>query len=184
MLPNHRFRGSCFVALTAPLPTTLLLCVCVCALRAVAPTMANDSFLPLLSDIKKPDGRIINVTHQIPYEIVLDSNGAWKFTNRRGHGAMYSGIQSLQRDWDAVHIGWTGAIYEQILPETSVIQTVSDADKEKLTADLLQLHGCIPLFLDSESVAGHYDGYCKTSKHIVLYTADATHLSQYVCGHC
>lgn len=146
--------------------------------------MANDSFLPLLSDIKKPDGRIINVTHQIPYEIVLDSNGAWKFTNRRGHGAMYSGIQSLQRDWDAVHIGWTGAIYEQILPETSVIQTVSDADKEKLTADLLQLHGCIPLFLDSESVAGHYDGYCKTSKHIVLYTADATHLSQYFCGHC
>lgn len=155
---------SCIPRISSPplLPSTPLFTAI-----STAFTMANDSFIPLLSDIKKPDGRIINVTHQIPYEVTLDSNGSWTFTNRRGHSAMYSGIQSLQKDWVTVHIGWTGAIYKQTLSETSVIQTVSDKDKEQLTADLLRLHGCIPLFLDSESVAGHYDGYCKTSKYAI-----------------
>lgn len=108
--------------------------------------------------------RIVNVTHQIPVEIFEHPGDAsWTFRPRRGHSAMYSGIASLQRDWETIHIGWTGKIYNHH-GEELVARAVQDKQKEKLAQLLQDQHRCIPLFLDSESVAGHYDGYCKTSK--------------------
>ncbi|KAI8149805.1 glycosyltransferase family 20-domain-containing protein [Fennellomyces sp. T-0311] len=124
-----------------------------------------DRFIPLLSTEQKPiDGRIINVTHQIPFEI-KHTGSTWSLAPRRGHGAMYAGIESLRQEWDTLHIGWTGEIYKHSSPEATsaeVVRSVTDDDKTVLADELKRQHACIPLFLDSESVAGHYDGYCKT----------------------
>ncbi|KAG0175237.1 threalose-6-phosphate phosphatase [Apophysomyces sp. BC1015] len=125
--------------------------------------------LPLLpsleADPKRSSGRIINVTHQIPYEITQQGD-SWAMSPRHGHSAMYEGIQSLQHEWETVHIGWIGEIYTQATSESAagltVLQSLSDHHKETLTRTLQDHHNCVPLFLDSESVTGHYDGYCKT----------------------
>ncbi|CEP15235.1 hypothetical protein [Parasitella parasitica] len=132
----------------------------------------NFHFLPLLA----PDnnqGRIIHVTHQIPYQvshdIKEDKRLHWSFTSRHGHAAMYAGMHSLIDEWETLCIGWTGKMYEK---STSSCQDVnlleidesvlSTDEKIAMTTQLQQEHNCIPLFLDSESVAGHYYGYCKT----------------------
>lgn len=122
--------------------------------------------------------RIINVTHQIPYEITFD-NGKWSITSRRGHGAMYGGIHSLQNYWDILYIGWTGQInyikekgmMDEIIEED--IQYLSKEEKDSLNHQLREKYSCIPLFVDSESVSGHYDGYCKTSKVYLFFKIQA-----------
>lgn len=113
-----------------------------------------------ISPTVEKKGRIINLTHQIPYEITLD-DGSWEFTPRRGHGAMYGGIHSLQKSWDVLHIGWTGLINKN---DESIVEDLSETEKNELYNQLKENHSCLPLFVDSESVSGHYDGYCKTSK--------------------
>ncbi|KAI9357742.1 glycosyltransferase family 20-domain-containing protein [Pilaira anomala] len=104
-------------------------------------------------------GRLINVTHQIPYEINSDDTGEWEFTPRRGHGAMYGGIHSLQNTWELVHIGWTGLISKN---NVVIEEDLPQSDKDELYSILKEKHSCLPLFVDSETVSGHYDGYCKT----------------------
>lgn len=135
--------------------------------------------LPLLSKDLPQSGfdRIIHVTHQLPFEISRtdnDDNHQWSFAPRRGHGAMYAGIESLKNEWKSIHIGWTGEIHGQPDAETNNKTTLELAhdDKERLAKDLEEAHGCIPLYLDSESVAGHYDGYCKTSMFLVTSMRD------------
>lgn len=113
-----------------------------------------------ISSAQEKKGRIINVTHQIPYEITLE-DGSWQFAPRRGHGAMYGGIHSLQKSWDILHIGWTGIISNV---DGSAIEQLSETEESCLNKQLREKHLCLPLFVDSESVAGHYDGYCKTSR--------------------
>ncbi|KAI7858774.1 glycosyltransferase family 20-domain-containing protein [Circinella umbellata] len=134
-----------------------------------------DRLLPaLLSSTtgEKPANRIVHVTHQIPFEISQTVTNtpteapSWSLAPRRGHGAMYAGIESLRNEWETVHVGWSGEIYRKHVgsPEaaTTIVQTLNDHDKQVLTKELKEKHACIPLFLDSESVDGHYDGYCKT----------------------
>lgn len=116
-----------------------------------------------------PKGRIINVTHQIPYELSLENN-VWKYTPRRGHGAMYGGIHSLQHEWDILYIGWTGHMnkIQQTLDGhiKEPIDRLSKLHRAELYNELKENYQCIPLFVDSESVSGHYDGYCKTSLYL------------------
>jgi trehalose-6-phosphate synthase len=99
--------------------------------------------------VEKP-GRIINVTHQIPYELSFDKDAQWQFTSRQNHHAMYGGIRSLEQQWQLLYIGWTGQL-----------EGVAEADKQTLVETLRPL-GCLPLFVDTQSVDGHYDGYCKS----------------------
>ncbi|CAO3632902.1 unnamed protein product [Mucor fragilis] len=114
---------------------------------------------------RDPKGRIINVTHQIPYELSLENN-VWQYTPRRGHGAMYGGIHSLQHEWDILYIGWTGQIntiqhkFDGYTKEP--MEHLNKLQKAELYNELKQNYQCIPLFVDGESVSGHYDGYCKT----------------------
>lgn len=127
-------------------------------------------------DISKPNGRrIINVTHQIPFEIhhqgnLLESasSSPWYFSPRRNHEAMNDGIHSLSqhKNWDIIHIGWIGQIiWHSGLDDetTNTNDSLTKQDKYELKRLLWDTHHCIPLFLDTESVNGHYDGYCKTS---------------------
>lgn len=132
---------------------------------------ASLRILPLLSKQQAPSGfdRIVHVTHQLPFEISRTNDSKhWTFSPRRGHGAMYAGIESLKKECKSIHIGWTGEIRGQADAEKNTKTTLELApdDKDRLAKDLQEAHGCIPLYLDSESVAGHYDGYCKTSMFV------------------
>ncbi|KAL7329095.1 hypothetical protein PS15p_207256 [Mucor circinelloides] len=132
----------------------------------------NLQFLPLLAPDKN-QGRIMHVTHQIPYQVTHDIKEDeklhWTFTSRHGHAAMYAGMQSLIDEWETVCIGWTGKMYERSMSSSEDVNqleidesTLSEKEKNAMTIQLQQEHNCIPLFLDSESIAGHYHGYCKT----------------------
>ncbi|KAI8353311.1 glycosyltransferase family 20-domain-containing protein [Choanephora cucurbitarum] len=122
-------------------------------------------YLPLLA-MDRTQGRIIHVTHQIPYEISHDIREDerlhWSFTSRHGHAAMYAGMQSLTDEWETLCIGWTGQMFENKDTEKKEISSLSEREKNAIKTQLKQEHDCIPLFLDSDSVAGHYYGYCKT----------------------
>lgn len=150
--------------------------------------MSSAPIVPVLQlDSKGKQGRMIHVTHQIPYEVTpsrTQQGLAWSFTPRHGHSAMYAGMQSLEPTFETFRIGWTGPIHyqqqqQQPAYDTTAIQVLdtplpfagdNDADqfteeeKYELVQQLYHQYGCLPLFLDNDSVNGHYYGYCKTSK--------------------
>jgi trehalose-6-phosphate synthase len=132
----------------------------------------NFRFLPLLASDKN-EGRIIHVTHQLPFEITHDMKEEkrlhWSFTARHGHAAMYAGMHSLIDEWETLCIGWTGQMFENAKRSSEDLNrceieesSLTKEEKEAMTTQLVQEHNCVPLFLDNESVAGHYHGYCKT----------------------
>ncbi|SAL98687.1 hypothetical protein [Absidia glauca] len=149
--------------------------------------MSSAPIVPLLQlDSKEKQGRLIHVTHQIPYEVTpsrTQQGLTWSFTPRHGHSAMYAGMLSLEPTFETFRIGWTGPIHyqqqqQQQQPcDTTAIQTLdaplpfagdNDADqfteeeKYELVQQLYHQYGCLPLFLDNDSVNGHYYGYCKS----------------------
>ncbi|KAG0740386.1 hypothetical protein G6F62_007284 [Rhizopus arrhizus] len=74
---------------------------------------------------------------------------------------MYAGIQSLADEWKTLSIGWTGQAYEGNSGRCE-LDNLDEQEKETIRVQLEQEYNCIPLFLDNESVLGHYHGYCKT----------------------
>ncbi|KAI8884369.1 glycosyltransferase family 20 protein [Backusella circina FSU 941] len=88
-------------------------------------------------------GRIIQVMHRLP----IEQSSLTEWTSRHGHAAMYSGIESLKDEWDILYIGWTGHLSNE---------------NEQVVYEQLDKYNCIPVFLDQESINGHYKGYCKT----------------------
>lgn len=118
----------------------------------------------ILSLLETPtiQGRIINVTHMLPYEIAKPAKGDFKLTPRRGHGAMYSGIESLSKDWQCVHIGGTGPIHYDEEQSFNLDEALRPALKEQL--DQLP-RAMVPVFLDDENATNHYEGYCKTGQY-------------------
>lgn len=132
------------------------------------------NFLPLLASDRN-QGRIIHVTHQIPFEISHDIKEDerlhWSFASRHGHAAMYAGMHSLIDEWETICIGWSGRIYENsdscsedVTRQEVDVSSLTTEEKASIRRQLEQEHNCIPLFLDSESIDGHYYGYCKTCK--------------------
>ncbi|KAI8391219.1 glycosyltransferase family 20-domain-containing protein [Radiomyces spectabilis] len=153
------------------------------------------NYLPLSGHLPEIPGRIINVTHQIPYNILRTQDTAsairkddpaaaapvsrlarhhyrsrtlrakfhaadWTVVERRGHQALYAGLQSLNKNWETLHIGWTGPIRikgskKQVAPEQVALE-----DKKKLQELLWNKAHVVPIFLDKTS-HGHYEGYCK-----------------------
>ncbi|KAG0065936.1 threalose-6-phosphate phosphatase [Linnemannia elongata] len=80
---------------------------------------------------------------------------------RRGHSAMYSGILSLNKDYETVQIGWVGEIADQdgyIVPSKNLTEEHKQNLKDKLWAK----ENVVPIFLEDSRAAGHYEGYCKT----------------------
>jgi trehalose 6-phosphate synthase/phosphatase len=133
-------------------------------------------YLPLSGKMPDISGRIINVTHQIPYQISrhdvhpppagapvskLNRNhqrrgtlrahfraAEWSIVQSRGHGALNAGLQRLGEDYDTLHIGWAG-------------MDLNDDDKTKIQDLLYEKGKIVPIFLDAKQKRGHYEGYCK-----------------------
>lgn len=173
-------------------------------------------YLPLAGRMPQISGRIINVTHQIPYHISRSSNSVstvvsddpakssprppteteedededvnaapiskvtrhhhrrgtlraqfraaeWMIVQNRGHGALNAGLQSLNDEYQTLHIGWTGPIKDESNKVVVPSEDLSEEDKTKLSGLLMETGHIIPIFLDSKS-RGHYEGYCKEGK--------------------
>ncbi|EIE88419.1 hypothetical protein G6F55_007210 [Rhizopus delemar] len=116
---------------------------------------------PIVPTNNKPKGRIIHVTHQIPFEICQQED-EWTFKPRHEHAAMYAGIASLSDEWETVCIGWTGQIYKETKMGRFEMDHLNDQERHSLRSRLERENKCVPLFLKGECVAGHYHGYCKT----------------------
>ncbi|ORX62736.1 hypothetical protein DM01DRAFT_320421 [Hesseltinella vesiculosa] len=82
----------------------------------------------------------------------------WTVVQRRGHAALYAGVQSLSKDYETIHIGWTGPI--RVKGTKQPVRQIYQEDKVKLEKLLWHTDHIIPIFLDSKS-HGHYEGYCK-----------------------
>lgn len=87
----------------------------------------------------------------------------WTVVERRGHQALYAGIQSLSKDYETIHIGWTGPIREQGTRNKVAPNNLAIEDKVKLQSLLWETGHIVPVFLDKKS-HGHYEGYCKQGK--------------------
>lgn len=182
-------------------------------------------YLPLAGRMPQISGRIINVTHQIPYHISRSSNSVstvvsdeptptstpkptasggnkdkepedpeiaaapvsklarhhvrsrtlrakfraaeWLIVQNRGHGALNAGLQSLNDEYQTLHIGWTGPIKDESNKVALPAEDLTDGDRAKIEGLLLKTGNIIPIFLDSKS-RGHYEGYCKEGKDIDL----------------
>lgn len=190
-------------------------------------------YLPLSGHLPEIQGRIINVTHQIPYNILRSHQkglredqipispprspryspsigtpdmpklgerkvssddcttdpvaaapisklarhhkrgttlrmrfhaAEWTVVERRGHQALYAGLQSLRKDYQTIHIGWTGPIREQDTRHKVSPDTLAVEDKIKLRSLLWETGHIVPIFLDIKKSRGHYEGYCKEGK--------------------
>lgn len=194
-------------------------------------------YLPLSGQLPDIQGRIINVTHQIPYNILRTQNhkkkstshdqiptpprsphhstttnkpdlvpsnlntveenpvadpvaaapisklarhhkrgvtlrmkfhaADWTVVERRGHQALYAGIQSLAKSNETIHIGWTGPIREQGTRNKVAPNNLAIEDKVKLQSLLWETGHIVPVFLDKKS-HGHYEGYCKQGKFTIM----------------
>ncbi|CAG8548967.1 12250_t:CDS:10 [Acaulospora morrowiae] len=115
-----------------------------------------------------PDGmttnrRIINVTHMIPFDPrmkVSDTEGVqWELTTRRGHSALYSGIRSLDAEWNNYHVGFVGPVFDE---EKQVESSHLTNDHKKSLEGCLAKFKVVPVWLEDAEHHGHYEGFCKT----------------------
>ena len=108
-----------------------------------------------------------------------DSNTPrWILGTRWGHSAMFSGIQSLSNANEQLIVGWTGDLERGSASTGEKVKvplsSVSDDDRKALTA-AIEAHKTedgptkyVPVWLDDKIAHGHYDGYCKTSRSILI----------------
>jgi trehalose-6-phosphate synthase len=107
--------------------------------------------------------RIINVTHMIPYMLVLENikQNLYHFQLKlqRGHSALYSGLRSLNSKWDNHYVGYIGTILdneENPIEYRNYSEEFKQAVRERLIKENIS-----PVFLEELEHHGHYDGYCK-----------------------
>ncbi|CAJ0759091.1 4073_t:CDS:10 [Entrophospora sp. SA101] len=117
-----------------------------------------------INDNTTKRGRIINTTHMIPYDPILlsdvkDDKYQWDLKPRDDYSALYSGVSSLDSEWENYHVGFIGPVYEN--PEKSIEPS---GQTDKLKASLVKTLAekkIVPVFLDDAEHHGHYEGYCK-----------------------
>jgi trehalose 6-phosphate synthase/phosphatase len=103
----------------------------------------------------------------------------WSLGPRYGHSAMISGIRSLSYTHEQLIVGWTGDIMssadkvpadtvsaeERAAFEDALNDYVPDSDEDE-KRDMKATY--VPVWLDDKVAHGHYDGYCKQSKLLLL----------------
>jgi trehalose 6-phosphate synthase/phosphatase len=88
--------------------------------------------------------RIINISNRLPVTV--------GDTITKSSGGLVAALEGLSpADYDLKWIGWPGAAIEE---------TARQSEVERV---LTQEHGCIPVFVSPEEVAGHYEGFSNSS---------------------
>jgi trehalose 6-phosphate synthase/phosphatase len=88
---------------------------------------------------------IINISNRLPVTV-----GADEIT--KSSGGLVAALEGLSPDeYDLKWIGWPGG---------SIDDPARQAEVEQL---LVEEHGCLPVFLSHEEVAGHYEGFSNSS---------------------
>ncbi|KAF9116681.1 threalose-6-phosphate phosphatase [Mortierella sp. AM989] len=80
---------------------------------------------------------------------------------RRGHSALYSGVRTLEKCYETIQIGWVGEVSDQdgfVVP----CKNLTDKHKKNIKEKLWQKEKVVPIFLNDDRAAGHYEGYCKS----------------------
>ncbi|KAI8394303.1 glycosyltransferase family 20-domain-containing protein [Radiomyces spectabilis] len=90
----------------------------------------------------------------------LGESPMWRLAQRRGHSAMYAGLDALKKNYNTLYIGGTGNILTNH-KDTIPAEDVGPQQRESLRQLLRSRHDMIPIFLESDMAAGHYEGYCK-----------------------
>ena len=104
----------------------------------------------------------------------------WSLSVRSGHGAMTSGIRSLEAPIELLIIGWVGDIPNAHQPDTTVpLNSVSEEDRQALEKSLQMYQPreadpdderkttYVPVWVDEKEAHGHYEGYCKESAFFI-----------------
>ncbi|KAI8148422.1 glycosyltransferase family 20-domain-containing protein [Fennellomyces sp. T-0311] len=102
-------------------------------------------------------------------QVSLGDTEQWKLTQRRGHSAMYAGIDSLRQDYRTLYIGSTGNIISSATREPIPTDSVTPGERENLTSLLRSKHDMMPVFVPDAIATGHYEGYCKQVLWPVLH---------------
>ena len=110
-------------------------------------------------------------------ECCPQSSSMWSLSPRYGHSAMISGIRSLSQTHEQLIVGWTGDIMSSA--DTVSVDSISADDRASFQdalndyvpdSDDEQAMGAkyVPVWLEDKVAHGHYDSYCKQSKHLSL----------------
>jgi trehalose 6-phosphate synthase/phosphatase len=93
---------------------------------------------------------VINISNRLPVTV------AEKIT--KSSGGLVAALEGLSPDeYDLKWIGWPGA-------------AIADPVRQQEVAGILEEeHGCIPVFLSEEEVAGHYEGFSNSSVWPLLH---------------
>jgi trehalose-6-phosphate synthase len=114
------------------------------------------------------DAPISRLKRRRQTQITIGEAQDWRLTQRGGHSAMYSGLDALKKSWDCVYLGYPGPLENE---DGDVIPTedLQDSDKETIKKLLKDAGDIIPIFLDTNVSAGHYEGYCKKGKKLTQF---------------
>jgi trehalose 6-phosphate synthase/phosphatase len=116
------------------------------------------------------------------------SSSKWSLSPRYGHAAMISGIRSLEAPNEQLIVGWTGDIQNAHQPDATVpLSNISDEDRLALEKSLQTYQPreadpdderkstYIPVWVGEKDAHDHYEGYCKESTVLRLYSTLDSH---------
>ncbi len=94
--------------------------------------------------------RVINISNRLPVTV------GEKIT--KSSGGLVAALEGLSADeYELTWIGWPGAAIED------------PARQQEVECVLSEEHGCLPVFLSEEEVAGHYEGFSNSSVWPLLH---------------
>ncbi|CAI5461657.1 unnamed protein product [Closterium sp. Yama58-4] len=89
--------------------------------------------------------RLLIVANRLPVRASLQPDGTWAL--ELSAGGLVSALLGVKQNFETCWIGWPGLYLH------------SPADQQQLH-DALQAKGCVPVFLDENTMNAYYNGYC------------------------
>eukprot|EP00897_Mesotaenium_endlicherianum_P008101 jgi/Mesen1/7319/ME000376S06482 len=99
----------------------------------------------LTTPITPSPQRLIVVANRLPVSAVGKPDGSWNL--ELSAGGLVSALLGVKQNFETCWIGWPG------------LSVKGDASKKALSV-ALALKGCVPVYLDEETVDQYYNGYC------------------------
>ncbi|XP_074271225.1 alpha,alpha-trehalose-phosphate synthase [UDP-forming] 1-like [Silene latifolia] len=89
--------------------------------------------------------RLIVVANRLPITAVRSGKESWTL-QRNSAGGLVTALSGIKDQFEMRWVGWTGV-------------SVPDKKGQKSLSKALEPEGCIPVFLDDDTVDGYYNGY-------------------------